>query len=881
MKNNKIFLSSLVLFALCVTGCSGRTNSFQSKTSESTVSEKSSTGNNASSISSHNDEEHSSSLIDEGSVSEEHGSAILIPDSQSQPSSLVSSFIDSESSSSEATTSTSDASAPELSSSPSSSAVAHVHVWDTSEAEDYIEVNEEPTCTEAGRKIYRCECGETKQVTINKLGHDWNSWTEKTAATCLAGGLEERSCTRCNAKETRTTSSLGHNWDNGVITTPATEDAAGEKTFTCSRCHLTRTEVIPALPKVENVTLTDVADANINIAFSNIADNCMVSPKVKAYVDAMEAQELTLDRPYHFSSLYGPDDYARIAAASDKGDGTTYAAADTGGVDVCQLLSRNDYSNTAKNYPITLSWNNNGVSFSSAKLKFWSTEDKSDLREVSLGSNATSASLANLYRARKYRAQLVTSDGKASQGFEFTTGDYPRTITMGDIKNVRDIGGYMTSYGVRTTQGLIYRGYYIDDKSGGHGVNYNAAAGQVQDEVMKIGYEIDVQSASETNGRTQSCLSGADYKCLTLVSYENFLKQSSYQNLPEVFSVLANADQKHVYFHCWGGADRTGMLAFFINAICGVSYTDLIEDFEITTETNNKRCHMHNSSSAHFPKFLNAFINQWSGYDANKTINKNCEKWLLEVAGVSAADILKVRQIMIPGYTDAMEEHIPTYTPAGDWQTDNLAHWKIANENSAVKCNYARHSGNPCTVCHAENSGSSSQGGNTEVTLLQRNWDANPTSKTNSDGKEYFQLTDTGNKVVGVKISIKNYTVESDATSGTTLTSDGKIDKVNDKSAILTYKITAPKVGSYQMIMRGKGSSSGDGKTLWERNFTVKLNGVAVDVQSSRAPITTSTADFVAAPIVNLTGNEDTIKITCSDYRIQFDVNSYIIFAEY
>ena len=609
----------------------------------------------------------------------------------------------------------------------------------------------------------------------------------------------------------------------------------------------------------------------------------MVSPKVKAYVDAMEEQEKTLDRPYHFSSLYGPDDYAKIASASDKGDGVTYAAADTGGVDVCQILNRNDYSNTAQNYPIALSWNNNGLSFSSAKLKFWSTEDKSDLREVSLGANATSASLANLYRARKYRAQLVTSDGKASQGFEFTTGDYPRTITMGGIKNVRDIGGYMTSYGVRTTQGMIYRGYYIDDKSGGHGANYTAEAGKVHEEVMKIGYEIDVQSSSEINGRTTSCLSGADYKCLTLVSYENFLKQSSYQNLPEVFKILANADQKHVYFHCWGGADRTGMLAFFINAICGVSYTDLIEDFEITTETNNKRCHMHNSSSAHFPKFLNAFINQWNGYDANKTINQNCEKWLLDVAGVRAEDILKVRQIMIPGYHDGMEQHIPTYTATGEWKHDDLAHWKVAKEDSKVKCNWARHSGSPCSTCNADNSGSSSGSGNDngEIAVLQRNWDATTTEKTNSDGKKYYQLTDTSNKVVGAKIAITNYTVESDAASGTALGSDGKIGPVNEKSAILTYRITAPKIGTYQMIMKGKSSSSGAEKTLADRNFTVKLNGQVVDIKNSRIAVSTTNGEFVAAPTLELTGNEDVIKITCSDYRIVFDTSSYIVFAEY
>ena len=731
------------------------------------------------------------------------------------------------------------------------------------------------------------ESSSIDESTSSPHVHAWSDWNTTKSATCTEDGTRTRTCSGCGQSETETINALGHDWNEGVITTPATESTPGVRTFTCKRCKTTKTESVPynhnLVPVEPEVTLSDVATSNMQINFSPLSDNCMVAPRVKTYVDAMEAQEKTLDRPYHFSSLYGPDDYAKIAAASDKGDGTTYAAADTGGVDVCQILTRNN--GDAKNHPIQLSWNNNGNSFSSAKLKFWSTTDQSDLREVDLSSNATSASLANLYRARKYRAQIVTSDGKASQGFEFTTGDYPRTITMGGINNVRDLGGYMTSYGVRTTQGLIYRGYYIDDKSGGHGKNYTDEAGRVHEEVMKIGYELDLQSSSETNGRTTSCLSGATYKCLTLVSYENFLKQTSYQNLPEVFSILANADQKHVYFHCWGGADRTGMLAFFLNAILGVSYTDLMEDFEITTETNNKRCHMHNSSSAHFPKFLNAFINQWNGYDANKTINENCEKWLIEVAGVNSANIEKIRTMMLPGYASGTldaKKYIPTYTPKGNWKTDDLAHWKVAEEDENVKCNWGRHVNSPCSVCNAENGNGSSSGGqgSGEVQVLVRNWDPNPTSKTNSDGKEFFQLTDTSNKVVGVKIAITNYTVESDASSSTALGSDGKIGPVNDKSAILTYKITAPKMGAYQMIMRGKSSSSGAEKTLSERNFTVKLNGQTVDIQNSRIAVTTTNGDFVAAPTINLTGNEDIIKITCSDYRIVFDTSSFIIFAE-
>ena len=458
-------------------------------------------------------------------------------------------------------------------------------------------------------------------------------------------------------------------------------------------------------PLNSEVVLSNVSTPNMEISFDDITDTCMINQKAKTYIDAMEEQEKTLDKPYHFSSLYGPDDYARIAIAADKGDGVTYAAADTGGVDVCQILSKYDYSNDCKNYPIKLTWNDDG-SFDDAKVKFWSTEDKSDLREttVSVSGGKVTASLENLYRARKYRVQVVNGN-QVSQGYEFTTGDYPRTITMGGVHNVRDIGGFMTSYGVRTNQGLIYRGYYIDDKSGGHGINYSDAVQKVQEEVMHIGYEIDLQSTSETNGRTASALNSnvtpCDYKCLTLVSYENFLKQNSYKNLPEIFSIIANADNNHVYFHCWGGADRTGMLAFFINAICGVSYTDLIEDFELTTQTNNKRCHMHNSSSAHYPKFMDAFINgyfdngiTWNGFDPSATVNENCEKWLLDVAHVDAADIERIREIMLPGYSSGnLDAHtlIPSYTASSSKNYDAQGHWDAAIENSNVRCNYARH----------------------------------------------------------------------------------------------------------------------------------------------------------------------------------------------
>ena len=646
--------------------------------------------------------------------------------------------------------------------------------------------------------------------------------------------------------------------------------------------------------------LDDIIDPTMDLDFDEVTNTCMINEKAKTYIDAMEKQEMTLDRPYHFSSLYGPDDYAKIAAASDKGDGTTYAAADTGGVDVCQILRNTDDSGYCKNYPIKVSWDDDGSDYEGAVVKFWSKEDASDLREAPVtvddAEHKVSAELPNLFRATKYRMQVVLADDEASQGFEFETGDYPRTISFGGIKNVRDIGGFMTSYGVRTNQGLMYRGYYIDDGNpSSHGKNYNDETQRVQEEVMKVSVELDLQKASETGNRTKSAIDSEDipveYKCLTLVSYENFLKQDSYKNLPEVMHYLANADERHVYFHCWGGADRTGMLDFFVNAILGVSYTDLIEEFELTTQTNNKRCHMHNSSSAHYPKFMNAFLNgytegnvTWKA-DPDKTVNENCEKWLIEVAGVDPDDIERIREIMLPGYADGeldVNKLIPTYTPSGEWVTDDLAHWKVAKEDANVKCNWGRHTGAECSICGKGGQGGGGQGGDTQPNDYSRPiggrvWkESNPVN--NSDGKPYIQLNDASANKSGVKIKFADFGPGSTAT-----VSSGKINPQGDTTVYLEYKVKAPKAGAYQLVMNGRVSDSGLGKTLSDRSFKVTLNGASVDIENTVTDILTADGDndFVAAPTINLTGNEDTVTIACSGYRIIFTDGSYLTFIEH
>ena len=146
----------------------------------------------------------------------------------------------------------------------------------------------------------------------------------------------------------------------------------------------------------------------------------------------------------------------------------------------------------------------------------------------------------------------------------------------------------------------------------------------------------------------------------------------------------------------------------------------------------------------------------------------------------------------------------------------------------------------------------------------------------------YIPLTDATANKVGVKIAIANWEAAEGAADGSALDTDGGIIPKNNHDAFIAFKVKAPKAGNYQMVMTGKASGSGASKTLDERAFAVKVNGEVVDVHADRNPLTTSDAPFVAAPIVALRGpeQEDVVSVSCSDYRIKFDVASFVLFQE-
>ena len=158
--------------------------------------------------------------------------------SESQPASSVQPSSEAQPASSVEPASTPDTSAPEQGSSSSSSAVAHVHVWDMPNKdeleEEYAEVDTPATCEQAGQKTWYCECGETRTEAIKQLGHDFGEWTVKTPATCTKGTEQQRECSRCDEVDTKfLDDALGHEWGETPI---ATEKNADDKDVILQEC---------------------------------------------------------------------------------------------------------------------------------------------------------------------------------------------------------------------------------------------------------------------------------------------------------------------------------------------------------------------------------------------------------------------------------------------------------------------------------------------------------------------------------------------------------------------------------------------------------------------------------------------------------------------
>ena len=399
-------------------------------------------------------------------------------------------------------------------------------------------------------------------------------------------------------------------------------------------------------------------DPDANITLINPTDTSMLTANCKAYIDDMRAFQDTVDDPYKYHEIsLNIEDSAK--GYLDTGDVNGQNRTVSG-----QIPNRSDRSEgvelkfnvkegfTADEYKVLLSDN---ISFTNAK-------------ELAPTNNAVRA--RNLLVNKQYYWKVTAGD-EESAVFSFKTGDYPRWITARSltgeeggrgIYNVRDLGGYMTSSGKRVKQGLVFRGGEITTMtSSGHYNTITEIAKKTfrEDMGMVGGVELDLRGASDIGDGYAACgfANNGDiqYSQYAIKSYEQTFTQTRTMVAP-IFELLKNANNKHVYFHCFGGADRTGTIGFLLNGLLGVSYEDLVIDFELTSYSSINNEHIRNHLDGHqhqydrWPALINQLKTDTTGgyaYDASASLEDNIEEFLLKACSVPQTTIDTVRDIML------------------------------------------------------------------------------------------------------------------------------------------------------------------------------------------------------------------------------------------
>ena len=235
---------------------------------------------------------------------------------------------------------------------------------------------------------------------------------------------------------------------------------------------------------------------------------------------------------------------------------------------------------------------------------------------------------------------------------EFVTEDFaPRWIAIeGGVRNFRDFGGRLGLNGRRVRQGLVYRG---------QGLNDNSVTGEAKgrnrltvEDVEYLTGKLGIKTDLDLRGKGEI----ADMKGSPLGSSVNFIWHSSqcYRGIftddgkrvmAKNFRVFCDRANYPVYFHCIGGADRTGSLAYVMNGVLGVSRHELETDWE---STFYPRIPDENPD----PEFWcreSHFNDGFAKYgDAGTPWNERIVLYLKD-CGITDAEIAAFREIMLEG----------------------------------------------------------------------------------------------------------------------------------------------------------------------------------------------------------------------------------------
>ena len=275
-----------------------------------------------------------------------------------------------------------------------------------------------------------------------------------------------------------------------------------------------------------------------------------------------------------------------------------------------------EYGANDRPLPVTVSWEGGAAS----KIVMSKTSDFKEPFEIQ--ASESPAQVYNLIPGVDYYYKVIGSgDAVLKTGCVRPVG--PMRMINGVAENVRDLGGWKADGG-HIAYGKLYRGAKLSSRmpDSGKDIFLNQ---------LGISVDLDLRGIKSSESNVGPVIEGADY--IKFPVEKNMGRGTG--NTQELYQQAIRAiigylgEGKTVYFHCAGGADRTGTLAFLIEALLGVSESDLSKDYELTTFAGtNKRLRNYRATEdeTHILYELVTYLRRF-GYPEVSSINQLVLNW--------------------------------------------------------------------------------------------------------------------------------------------------------------------------------------------------------------------------------------------------------------
>ncbi|MBO4512954.1 MAG: tyrosine-protein phosphatase [Victivallales bacterium] len=250
--------------------------------------------------------------------------------------------------------------------------------------------------------------------------------------------------------------------------------------------------------------------------------------------------------------------------------------------------------------------------------------------------------VCNLLPGSLWYWRVMFNNGQRSEIRFFTIEDaLPVFLHLEGLSNVRDLGGWRTNDGRLIRSRMLIRGCQFEPK-GTLDFRFTEAGKATYFGELGVRTELDLRGLEE--GRETLVHPGYRRIHIPSSAYATWAQEGIFsaeqkETMKRIFTLLCDENVYPLYFHCAGGGDRTGTLAFLIETLLGVSLEDALTDYEYSNLSIS-------GERSRFSQVFTAFLAKLETYAPGKGIQCQVRAYLRD-CGVSSVAMHKLRSLLL------------------------------------------------------------------------------------------------------------------------------------------------------------------------------------------------------------------------------------------